>query len=46
MKGNTITPRGIIVSPYRKPNIFERMLMKITRIFGKPRKLKHKWDAI
>ena len=46
MKGNTITPRGIIVSPYRKPNVFERILMKIRRLFEKPRKLKHKWDAI
>ena len=46
MKGNTITPRGIIFSPYRKLNIFERIVMKIRRLLEKPRKLKHKWNAI
>lgn len=42
MKDNMIIPRGIIVSPYRKPNFLERMLMKIRRLFEIPRKMKHK----
>ena len=46
MKGNTPTLSGIIVSEYRKPNIFERILRKIRRIFERPRKLKNKWDAL
>lgn len=46
MKGNTITPRGIIVSPYRKPSVFERILLKIRRLFERPKKLKNKWSAI
>ena len=46
MKGNTITPRGIIVSPYRKPNVFERILMKIRELFERPKKLKNKWSAV
>lgn len=33
MKGNTITPRGIIVSPYRKPNVFVRIFRKIFERF-------------
>ena len=46
MKGNTITPRGIIASPYSKPNAFERILMKNRRLFEMPKKLKNKWIAI
>lgn len=46
MKGSMITPRGIIVSPYRKPNFLERILAKIRRLFERPRKLKNRWDAL
>jgi len=46
MKGNIITPRGIIVSPYRKPNVFECILMKIRGLFERPKKLKNKWSAV
>ena len=46
MKGNTITPRGIIVSPYRKPSVFERILMKIRGLFERTKKLKNKWSAV
>ena len=46
MKGNTVTPCGIMYSPYKKATIVERIWTKIMRLLRKPKKLKHKWNEI